>query len=203
LYVSGLYWDDGYPSGGNYWSDCGWLDIKNGPYQNQTGSDGLGDNNYTIDGSNRDFYPLKNPWTPTYTNITVNTIQKPVIILSNTSITDITSTANTLNFNATGTQTGYALITFPHVNNTAIQIRINGNPPISPFPIVNTNGTHWFIYFEFHLSTQPISIIYNTPQLPIPIAPGGVIMIMLAMIMTLVGFSKFRRRRNQSTVSAE
>jgi parallel beta-helix repeat protein len=197
-YVSGLYWDDGYPSGGNYWSDYGWLDIKNGPNQNQLGSDGIGDTPYTIDASNRDRYPLKNPWTPTYTNITVNTTQKPVIILSNTTITDITSTANTLNFNAAGTQTGYALITFPNVNNTAIQIRINGNPPISPFPIINTNGTHWFIYFEFHLSTQPITIIYDIPQLPVPIAPGGIITLMLAMIMALVGSSMFRRHRKRA-----
>jgi parallel beta-helix repeat protein len=198
-------WDIGYPSGGNYWSDYGWLDTKNGPNQNQQGSDGIGDSFYAIDGSNRDRYPLKNSWIPTWTNITVNTTQKPVIILSNTTITDIISTSSTLKFSAAGPngQTGYALITFPNVNNTAIQIRIKGNPPTSPFPVINTNGTQWFIYFEFHLSTQPISIIYNTPQLPIPIAPGGVITMMLAMIMTLVGFSKFRRHRKQSTVSTE
>jgi len=35
-------WDDGYPSGGNYWSDYGGVDQKSGPYQNLTGSDGIG-----------------------------------------------------------------------------------------------------------------------------------------------------------------
>ncbi|MCJ7424021.1 hypothetical protein MUP01_07115, partial [Candidatus Bathyarchaeota archaeon] len=95
--------------------------------------------------------------------------------------------------------TGYTLITFPNVNNTAIQIRINGNPPTSPFPTINTNGTHWFIYFEFHLSTQPISIIYDIPQLPVPVAPGGIIALLLAMITVLAGFSILRHRQSRRT----
>ena len=36
-------WDDGYPSGGNYWSDYNGTDQFSGPYQNVTGSDGIGD----------------------------------------------------------------------------------------------------------------------------------------------------------------
>jgi peptide/nickel transport system substrate-binding protein len=58
-------WDDGYPSGGNYWSDYNGTDLYSGPYQNITGSDGLGDSPYTIDGNNTDHYPLMNPWAPT------------------------------------------------------------------------------------------------------------------------------------------
>jgi len=51
-------WDDGYPSGGNYWSDYTGSDHFSGPYQNQTGSDGIGDTPYIIDVSNRDRYPI-------------------------------------------------------------------------------------------------------------------------------------------------
>jgi len=58
-------WDDGYPSGGNYWSDYAGADLCNGPYQNETGSDGIGDSPYVIDADNRDNYPLMSPWTPT------------------------------------------------------------------------------------------------------------------------------------------
>jgi parallel beta-helix repeat protein len=54
-------WDDGYLSGGNYWSDYEGVDEKSGPYQNQTGSDGIGDT--PVYQSDR--YPLMNPWTPT------------------------------------------------------------------------------------------------------------------------------------------
>ena len=55
-------WDDGYPSGGNYWSDYARADFFRGPYQNETGSDGMGDTPYVIDLDNQDNYPLMNPW---------------------------------------------------------------------------------------------------------------------------------------------
>jgi parallel beta-helix repeat protein len=54
--------DDGYPSGGNYWSDRTGGDLYGGPYQNETGSDGICDTPYVIDASNIDRYPLMNPW---------------------------------------------------------------------------------------------------------------------------------------------
>jgi parallel beta-helix repeat protein len=55
-------WDDGYPSGGNYWSDYVGKDLHSGPYQNETGSDGLGDSPYIIDANNRDNYPFMKPY---------------------------------------------------------------------------------------------------------------------------------------------
>jgi len=51
------------PSGGNYWSDYNGIDLFNGSYQNETGSDGIGDTPYIIDANNRDNYPIMNPWT--------------------------------------------------------------------------------------------------------------------------------------------
>jgi len=57
-------WDDGYPSGGNYWSDYARNDTYSGPYQNETGSDGIWDTPYVIDENNQDNYPLMEPWTP-------------------------------------------------------------------------------------------------------------------------------------------
>ncbi|MEM3458385.1 MAG: NosD domain-containing protein [Candidatus Bathyarchaeia archaeon] len=41
-------WDDGYPNGGNYWSNYAGVDFHNGPYQNETGSDGIGDSKFRI-----------------------------------------------------------------------------------------------------------------------------------------------------------
>jgi len=57
-------WDDGYPSGGNYWSDYNGTDFYSGHYQNMTRSDGIGDTPYLIDVSNQDNYPLMKPWSP-------------------------------------------------------------------------------------------------------------------------------------------
>lgn len=51
-------WDNGYRSGGNYWSDYTGVDLLCGPDQNETGSDGIGDTQYIIDNSNQDRYPL-------------------------------------------------------------------------------------------------------------------------------------------------
>jgi len=57
-------WDDGYPSGGNHWSDYVGADLYSGPYQNLTGSDGIGDTPYPINADNKDNYPLMEPWSP-------------------------------------------------------------------------------------------------------------------------------------------
>lgn len=50
-------WDNGYPSGGNYWSDYAGVDSFSGAGQNVPGSDGIGDTPYTLSG-NQDDYPL-------------------------------------------------------------------------------------------------------------------------------------------------
>lgn len=59
-------WDNGYPSGGNYWSDYDGEDIFYGPNQDIPGSDGIGDTPHILleevkDGW-QDRYPLMNPW---------------------------------------------------------------------------------------------------------------------------------------------
>jgi len=62
-------WDNGYPSGGNYWSDHFGEDSYSGPYQNEMGRDGIIDKPYEIPppywlGSKGiiDRYPLIPPW---------------------------------------------------------------------------------------------------------------------------------------------
>jgi parallel beta-helix repeat protein len=43
-----LFWDNGYPSGGNYWGGFVSPDLYSGEYQNVTGGDGIGDNPFII-----------------------------------------------------------------------------------------------------------------------------------------------------------
>jgi len=56
-------WHSGYPSGGNYWNDYNGTDLYSGPFQNISGSDGIGDTPYIIDENNTDRYPLISPYT--------------------------------------------------------------------------------------------------------------------------------------------
>lgn len=55
-------WHNGYPSGGNYWSDYTGMDNKSGPNQDQPGSDGIGDTPQSIDADSQDRYPLMRPY---------------------------------------------------------------------------------------------------------------------------------------------
>jgi parallel beta-helix repeat protein len=57
-------WDNGYPYGGNFWSDYNGSDVYSGPYQNETGHDWIGDSPYVIDANDIDRYPLMNPINP-------------------------------------------------------------------------------------------------------------------------------------------
>jgi parallel beta-helix repeat protein len=56
-------WDLGYPSGGNYWSDYTGTDTYSGPYQNETGSDRIGDTTFSGGPYVLDHYPLIEPYT--------------------------------------------------------------------------------------------------------------------------------------------
>jgi parallel beta-helix repeat protein len=57
-------WDNGYPSGGNYWDTYHGFDDYSGPHQNETGSDGIGDTPYQITQANIDRYPLMTLFRP-------------------------------------------------------------------------------------------------------------------------------------------
>jgi parallel beta-helix repeat protein len=61
---NGNQWDNGYPLGGNYWSDYIGNDSFKGPNQDIPGSDGIGDTPYIIDADSQDNYPLMQPYKP-------------------------------------------------------------------------------------------------------------------------------------------
>ncbi len=73
--VNNLF-DNGYPDGGNYWSDYIGVDLYSGPNQDQPGSDKIGDTPYTFTGG-QDRYPFmeESGWAvlvnqpPTFSNL--------------------------------------------------------------------------------------------------------------------------------------
>jgi len=67
-YTSQNTWDDGYPDGGNFWACYDISDDYSGPYQNESGSDDIGDSPYLINDTmgdenydDQDRYPFMAP----------------------------------------------------------------------------------------------------------------------------------------------
>jgi len=60
--LSGNFWDNGYPLGGNYWGRYNGTDVFCGENQNVTGYDGVGDTAYALGLFDKDIYPLMHPY---------------------------------------------------------------------------------------------------------------------------------------------
>ncbi|MHA1962268.1 MAG: NosD domain-containing protein [Candidatus Thorarchaeota archaeon] len=56
--TGGNLWDNGYPMGGNHWSNYSGIDQYSGPTQSVLGPDGIGDTPYLLDIGSSDRYPL-------------------------------------------------------------------------------------------------------------------------------------------------
>ena len=193
LYESGYanFWDDGYPSGGNYWSDYTGVDLFSGSYQNETGSDGIGDAPYIIDENNVDRYPLMGPFNGFNTSV-----EYSVNIISNSTIEDFKyfDSNNTIVMyvsNMTADQTaGFCRLAIPH-------------DVISPPYTVKVNDTtiEYRTIYENH--TEGISIIYFTYEHSkleitiIPEYPSMTIMLLLSatLLTTALRKRKLQRRK--------
>ena len=165
--VATSVWDDGYPSGGNYWSGCSNVDVHSGPDQNRAGRDGINDTQHSIDANNVDHYPLVNPWNPMETYVTSGSTNYPVTITSNATIQNMNLSPGTLSFQvqgSTGTR-GYVLVVIsmdacspPH---TPPAVFLDNVQLLTPPLLVSENQTHYFIYFDFSLSTHDVNVRFS------------------------------------------
>jgi len=144
-------WDNGWPSGGNYWSDHNNVDIN---------FDGIADETYVIDYPNVDAYPLVGMFSalevPPYNieivcNSTVNSIS---YYPSNNTIAITVS-------NSTSTQTyGFCRLTIPHeVMAPPYNVTVDGKTVT--YDTVFENESLSIIYFTYQHSTLEIII---TPE---------------------------------------
>ncbi|MCK5038396.1 MAG: right-handed parallel beta-helix repeat-containing protein [Thermoplasmata archaeon] len=117
-------WDNGYPSGGNYWSDYSGLDLFSDPEQKISGSDGIGDTPYVFDVNSIDNYPLVNPWP--YADI-----YPPVIALNN---------PNNNSYINPGINLGWDVF---DISQTFTNYSINGGINVSFSPPYDLNTTGW------------------------------------------------------------
>jgi hypothetical protein len=86
-----------------------------------------------------------------------------VSVESNVTITDETIRSTMIYFTASAAtaQKGYVNATMPvGFNTTDLKVFIDTQLVQPPFPIITTNGTHYFIYFEFTLSTHTVIILF-------------------------------------------
>jgi len=102
-------WDDGYPSGGNYWSDYSGIDFYSGPFQNETGSDGIGDTPYIINAYNRDRYPLMEPYiVPTHDIAVIDVTPSKTVVGQGYSLNINVTVENQGDYTETFNVTAYA-----------------------------------------------------------------------------------------------
>jgi len=150
-------WDDGYPSGGNYWSNYTGIDVKSAPIQDQPGSDGIGDTPYVINFNNQDRYPLMKPypWDPHDIGITNLDVSKTVV-----------GQGYTLNINVTmfnyGNNTEYFNVTV-YANTTVIHtfedIMLTSRNSSTVTFVWDTNG---FVRGNYTLSAVAETVLGET-----------------------------------------
>ncbi|MDH5266148.1 MAG: right-handed parallel beta-helix repeat-containing protein [Candidatus Bathyarchaeota archaeon] len=173
-------WDNGYPSGGNYWSDyiATANDTYSGPFQDETGSDGTGDTAYTIDANNTDNYPLMGMFSDFNA-----TSEHHVQTICNSSISDFQLNGTAISFNVSGENgtTGFCRICIPRaLVNETYKVFVNGTEvPHTLLPC--SNSTHSYLYFIYEHSTQEVIIIPEFPSFRI--LPPFMIATLLAVIV--------------------
>jgi parallel beta-helix repeat protein len=148
-------WDNGYPSGGNFWSDYQGTDLKSGSNQDQPGSDGIGDTPYIIDANNRDRYPLINkPLTPDFsvkTSPTLLTIQQSKSDVSTLTITSINGFSSPVQLTVTGAPMGVSATLNPEkitppagslaTSSLTVSVSTTATPGNFTLTVTGTNGT--------------------------------------------------------------
>ncbi len=90
-------WDGGYPIGGNYWHDYNGRDEYSGLFQNETGSDGIGDTPHALGSANMDRYPLFGA----FSDFAVTEYDK-IQVISNSTISDFQYNGTATMFRAAG-----------------------------------------------------------------------------------------------------
>jgi len=185
-------YDNGYPSGGNYWSNYNGTDLYNGPSQNETGSDGISDEAFLVfpihDFEVLDDYPLMAPIT-IFDVGSWNGVNHGVSIISNSTISNfqLNKTQKTISFNVTDeTGFGFCRVTIPNViaqefwGGNCI-VLVNGQPVESRNWMDESNA---YIYFTYE-NPNEVVIIPEFSSFPI---------VLLFMMATLLAVTVRKRK---------
>ncbi|MEM3579791.1 MAG: NosD domain-containing protein [Candidatus Bathyarchaeia archaeon] len=166
-------WDDGYPSGGNFWSNYVGTDTKSGIYQNKTGSDGIGDKACSINSRNQDRYPLMAPFNKFDAGIW-NSVAYNVEVISNSTVSSFYFNPDGgafLRFNVTGDYgtMGFCRVTIPK---SLMWVEDGWTITIGDQPITNylefEDENFTYLYFTYNHSTKTVTIqgTHVIPEFP-------------------------------------
>jgi parallel beta-helix repeat protein len=193
-------WDNGYPSGGNYWSD--YRTTYPGAVEND--SSAIWNTAYVIDSNNTDTYPLMGPF-HTFSVGAWSGVAYSVDTVSNSTITNVgfNATAKTLNFNVTGLNgtKGFCRVAIPTGlmwTSTPDQWTLIVGGVLYSNQTIIQSGNYTYIYFTYHQSTQMVKITSTgaVPEFrPFMLLP-------LFMIITLLGAMILKRNRRDLCPSA-
>jgi len=200
-------WDDGYPSGGNYWSDYTGIDQKNGPYQNLTGSDGIGDTSYVVNANqqiepiDQDNYPLMGMFSEFNVSLPFDKTDR-VAVISNSTVsnlnfyTRLSSPYNGLQpgqpfiqFTTTGENgsVGFYRLMIPRtVLNSSSYIVLIDDQPVNATELHFPNSTNVYLYFTYTHSTH--EVIVTIPEY------ATFLFLPLLIIATLLATMVYKRR---------
>jgi hypothetical protein len=190
-------WDDGYPSGGNYWSDY------QTRYSNATEIDGSGIWNtpYVIDINNIDYYPLVAPFRSF--NVVWSNQTYSIGTVSNSSLSNFSwgvlslesHEFSILTFNVTGVSgtVGFCRVDIPTGFMAQLgswSLRVGGT--LYSNETIMTSGNYTYIYFTYaQNSTETVQIAntYIVSEFQSPM------LLPLFMIITLLGAIVLKRNR--------
>lgn len=174
--------DADYPSGGNYWSDYNGTDSFGGPFQNETGRDGIGDTGYMFAWGSSDNYPLMGK----FSDFTA-TPELHVQTVCNSTISSFQFNGTAIRFNVIGESgtDGFCRICVPTALISAYRVFVNGTE-VSSSLLPCSNSTHSYLYFNYTHSTQEVIII---PEFP------SFLILLLFMTPTLSTLKVCRRKR--------
>jgi hypothetical protein len=184
-------WDDDYPSGGNYWSDYDGSDLLYGVDQNETGSDGIGDTQYTVFDGFKDRYPLMAPIT--FFDVGAwNEVRCEVAVISNSTVSEfhLNETGRTISFNVTQENgAGFCRLAIPNVIvqdlwQNEYEVLVDQRQPID---MRNwTDETNTYMYFK-----------YQSPEHEIVIVPEFASSIILLTFVVLLFLALLGSRKNR------
>jgi hypothetical protein len=190
-------WDNGYPSGGNYWSDY----RTRYPNAAENDNSGTWNTSYVINVNNTDRYPLMGPFNAFGVG-TWNGTAYSVDTVSNSTITNLSfnATAKTLTFNMTGTSstTGFCKVAIPKklmwcTNLADWIVTVNGKTPL--YLNITTDANKTYIYFTYHHSTETVQIIstYTIPEFqPFMLLP---LLVMITLLTATISKKKRKAKK--------